>query len=81
MELIRTGNTVIIDHGVGMFSSYLHLSKIDVVVGDNLEKGDIIGEVGSTGFSTGPHLHWAITINGKYIDPEFLLENDITKNF
>lgn len=76
-ELIRCGNTVIIDHGMGLFSSYLHMSKIGVSVGDFVKKGDFIGEVGSTGFSTGPHLHWAATLNGNYISPLWLVDNPL----
>lgn len=74
-ELIRCGNTVIIDHGMKLFSSYLHMSKIGVSVGDYIEKGTLIGKVGSTGFSTGPHLHWSVTLNGNYVSPVWLIEN------
>ncbi|MFO7611259.1 MAG: M23 family metallopeptidase [Clostridia bacterium] len=76
-ELIRCGNTVIIDHGMNLFTSYLHMSAFDVSVGDYVEKGDLIGKVGSTGFSTGSHLHWAATLNGNYISPLWLVENPI----
>ncbi|MBN2557504.1 MAG: M23 family metallopeptidase [Clostridia bacterium] len=76
-ELIRCGNTVIIDHGMNLFTSYLHMSAFDVSVGDFVEKGDLIGKVGSTGFSTGSHLHWAATLNGNYISPLWLVENPI----
>lgn len=76
-ELVRTGNTVIIDHGMELFSSYLHMSEIDVKAGDFVEKGDLIGKVGSTGFSTGPHLHWSITLYGNYMSPLWLVENSL----
>lgn len=76
-ELVRTGNTVIIDHGMQLFSSYLHMSAFDVKAGDFVEKGDLIGKVGSTGFSTGPHLHWAITLYGNYMSPLWLVENSL----
>lgn len=76
-ELVRTGNTVIIDHGMELFSSYLHMSEIDVKAGDFVEKGDMIGKVGSTGFSTGPHLHWSITLYGNYMSPLWLVENSL----
>ncbi len=76
-ELVRTGNTIIIDHGMELFSSYLHMSELDVNVGDFVEKGDLIGKVGSTGFSTGPHLHWSITLHGNYMSPLWLVENAI----
>lgn len=76
-ELVRTGNTVIIDHGMELFSSYLHMSAFDVKAGDFVEKGDLIGKVGSTGFSTGSHLHWSITLYGNYMNPLWLVENSI----
>ena len=63
------GNTVIIDHGRGVFSAYLHLSAIDVNVGDQIESGIQIGAIGSTGLSTGPHLHWEIRVLNVPVDP------------
>lgn len=76
MLLKVTGNTVIIDHGCNVYSSYAHLDKLLVSEGAEVKKGDIIGEVGSTGFSTGPHLHWTTTIGKVYINPETLMERD-----
>ncbi len=76
-NLLITGNTVIIDHGWNIFSSYSHLSKIEVKKGDRVEKGQKIGEIGSTGFSTGPHLHWTITINGVFVNPRSIINNNI----
>lgn len=67
------GNLVIIDHGRGLFSVMMHLSKIDVKVGDILAQGDPVGRIGSTGRSTGPHLHWGLTWNGIKVDPEKLV--------
>jgi murein DD-endopeptidase MepM/ murein hydrolase activator NlpD len=52
----------VIDHGCGIFSLYLHLSKMSVQVGDEVRKGQVIGLVGTTGFSTGPHLHWGMRV-------------------
>ncbi|HLV09830.1 MAG TPA: M23 family metallopeptidase [Halanaerobiales bacterium] len=69
-DLLVTGNTIIIDHGWYVFSSYSHLDCLNVSVGELVNKGDIIGTVGSTGVSTGPHLHWALTIHGVFVDPE-----------
>jgi murein DD-endopeptidase MepM/ murein hydrolase activator NlpD len=63
------GNIVGIDHGQGVTSSYLHLSKIEVEEGDMLETGDIIGRIGGTGAVAGPHLHWGLYVNGISVDP------------
>lgn len=63
------GNTVLVDHGSGLVSRYAHLSKIEVTVGANVTTQTEIGEVGSTGKSTGPHLHLEIHLNGKAINP------------
>lgn len=71
---VVTGKTIIIDHGRGLFSSYGHLEEIEVKEGQKLNKGDIIGEVGSTGFSTGPHLHWSVILNGVFVNPHNLLD-------
>ncbi|MCP2726888.1 M23 family metallopeptidase [Limnofasciculus baicalensis] len=63
------GNTVGIDHGQGVLSIMLHLSRIDVKEGDLVQAGQRIGTVGSTGASTGPHLHWGLYVNGISVDP------------
>ena len=63
------GNMTVIDHGVGVFSAYFHQSEIDVQVGQMVEPGTLIGKVGTTGLSTGPHLHWSLFVNGEYVDP------------
>ena len=63
------GNTVIIDHGLGLFSVYCHLSEFRCQKGDRVKKGDIVGLVGSTGRATGPHLHWGIKQSWIYINP------------
>lgn len=63
------GNTVGIDHGQGVLSIMLHLSRIDVKEGDFVQAGQRIGTVGSTGASTGPHLHWGLYVNGISVDP------------
>lgn len=62
------GNMVIIDHGGGLFSGYAHLSAFHVTEGQTVEAGDVIGEVGTTGLSTGPHLHWEMASNGILLD-------------
>lgn len=68
-NLSAYGETVIIDHGGGICSLYAHGSEILVEVGDIVEKGDLIMKVGSSGLSTGAHLHLGISVNGTYVDP------------
>ena len=63
------GNTVGIDHGQGLLSIMIHLSRIDVNEGDFVQAGQRVGAIGSTGASTGPHLHWGLYINGVAVDP------------
>jgi murein DD-endopeptidase MepM/ murein hydrolase activator NlpD len=63
------GNTIGIDHGQGVLSIMIHLSRIDVNEGDFVQAGQVIGAVGSTGASTGPHLHWGLYVNGIAVDP------------
>ena len=72
-ELFYEGNCVIIDHGQHFFTIYMHLSRMDVKVGDKLAKGDKLGLTGATGRVTGPHLHMGVRWNGSYIDPTKLL--------
>ncbi|MEM6351911.1 MAG: M23 family metallopeptidase [Cyanobacteria bacterium P01_D01_bin.14] len=63
------GNTIGIDHGQGVLSIMIHLSRIDVAEGDFVTAGQVIGGIGSTGASTGPHLHWGLYVHGVAIDP------------
>jgi len=72
-DLYYTGNTVILDHGLGLFSMFAHLSVIDVKDGDVVTGGQVLGLVGATGRVTGPHLHWTVRLNGTRIDPLSLL--------
>jgi len=70
---IVTGNTVVIEHQPGVYSLYYHLERIDVQTGQTVDQGDIIGTVGSTGLSTGPHLHWEVRVAGVPVDPEWFV--------
>jgi len=72
--LYLTGGTVLLDHGFGISSNFLHLSRIDVKVGDRVEQGQVIAAVGATGRATGPHLHWGMNWFGTRIDPLLVLE-------
>ena len=67
------GKTVILDHGQGVFTSYGHMSKLLVKRGDSVAKGTVIGLIGSTGRSTGPHLHWSVRVGDARVDPRSLL--------
>ena len=71
--MIMPGRAVIIDHGMGLYTFYCHLSKIKVKEGDIVKKGDVIAKSGNTGRSTGPHLHWAVKLQDSRIDPFALL--------
>lgn len=73
-NLFFTGNTVIVDHGLGIYSLYAHLSRIDVKVGEILNNGQQLGLSGATGRVTGPHLHWGMMVQGARVDP-FTLVN------
>jgi murein DD-endopeptidase MepM/ murein hydrolase activator NlpD len=68
-----TGNTVMIDHGLGLFSLFAHLSEVSVRDREMVQTGEVIGKVGATGRVTGPHLHWSVRLNGARIDPLSLL--------
>ena len=73
-NLYYTGGTIMLDHGHGVTSVYSHLSSIDVIVGEKVSKNQKIGEVGSTGRSTGPHLDWRVNWFDQRLDPLLLLE-------
>ncbi len=72
-ELYLTGNSIYLDHGMNLFSQYAHMSKLLVKTGDRVKAGDKIGEVGSTGFSTGPHLHFTFWIGNTATNPDRFL--------
>ncbi len=73
-SLYLTGGTVVIDHGAGVSSNFLHLSRIDVKVGDRVKQGQVFAAVGATGRATGPHLHWGMNWFDVRIDPLLVLE-------
>ncbi|MDO5505836.1 MAG: M23 family metallopeptidase [Pseudoxanthomonas suwonensis] len=73
-DLYISGGTVLIDHGDGISSNFLHLSRIDVKPGDRVEQGQVIGAVGATGRASGPHLHWGMNWFDTRIDPLLVLE-------
>jgi murein DD-endopeptidase MepM/ murein hydrolase activator NlpD len=68
-ELFFSGNTVVVDHGLGIYTFYGHLSEMDVKVGDLLQSGQVLGKVGATGRVTGPHLHWGLTVERARVNP------------
>jgi murein DD-endopeptidase MepM/ murein hydrolase activator NlpD len=78
-ELYFSGNTVIIDHGLGVYSLYGHLSATDVTVGDAVKGGQVIGKVGATGRVTGPHLHWGVTVNKARVNPVQLIAETVIR--
>ncbi len=67
-NMVLTGQTMMIDHGLGLMSIYVHLSDMTVSLGDRVERGQLIGKVGKTGRATGPHLHWGMTWRDVQID-------------
>ena len=77
-DLYYTGGTIVVDHGYGVKSIYAHLASVDVTLNSKIKKNEVIGTVGSTGRSTGPHLHWGIMVFDTYVDPELLLKNIIS---
>jgi murein DD-endopeptidase MepM/ murein hydrolase activator NlpD len=72
------GRHVIIDHGYGYQTLYAHMSKTDVKRGQKVKRGDVIGQVGNTGKSSGPHLHYEVIKDGKKINPANFYFNDLT---
>ncbi len=67
-----TGNLVVIDHGLGLYTYYAHLSQVGVLAGEIVERGELVGLVGATGRVTGAHLHWGAKLGGARVDPETL---------
>ena len=75
-DFFYSGNYIVIDHGHGLITSYSHLSKVIVKEGQLIDKGQKIGEVGSTGRVTGPHLHWTVYLNQVRINPEITIDEE-----
>jgi murein DD-endopeptidase MepM/ murein hydrolase activator NlpD len=69
--LAQRGNSVLIDHGGGVYTGYHHMSRIDVAIGTSAAQGQQVGAIGATGLATGPHLHWELIIAGVNVDPVF----------
>jgi len=76
-DLYYSGGTLIIDHGHGITSTYIHLSKLDVKVGDSIEQGNKVAEIGATGRVTGPHLDWRFNWKGERLDPALLMQDTL----
>ena len=72
-DLYYSGNTVIVDHGQGLYSYFAHLSRFSVKAGDQVAREDVVGRVGATGRVTGPHLHWSVRLVGTRVDPLSLI--------
>lgn len=72
-DLYYSGGTLIVDHGMGITSTYIHLSKLHIKVGDEISAGDLIAEIGATGRVTGPHLDWRLNWFNRRLDPQLLL--------
>jgi murein DD-endopeptidase MepM/ murein hydrolase activator NlpD len=74
VDHIFSGRGVYLDHGLGFYSMYFHLSDVLVKEGDLVKAGQIVGKVGATGRATGPHLHWGVKLNGARVNPYALLD-------
>ena len=70
------GNSVFIEHGLGLQTFYAHMSRIDVTAGEQVKQGQVIGAVGATGRVTGPHLHWSVGLNATWIDPLLVMDTE-----
>ena len=73
-DLYYSGGTIILDHGQGLSSTFLHLSRVLVEAGTVVQQGDVIGEIGATGRASGPHLDWRMNWLNQRVDPQVLLQ-------
>jgi murein DD-endopeptidase MepM/ murein hydrolase activator NlpD len=80
VDHLFSGRGIFVDHGLGLYSMYFHLSDILVKDGDLVKTGQVIGKVGATGRATGPHLHWGVKVNGARVNPYALLDLPLPKN-
>jgi len=80
VDHIFSGKGVFVDHGLGLYSMYFHLSEVLVKDGDVVQAGEIVGKVGATGRATGPHLHWGVKLNGARVNPYALLDLPFTRS-
>ena len=71
------GRTVMLHHGLDVYTTYFHLSDMDVKVGQKVKKGDLLGKVGKSGRVTGPHLHFGVKVGGRYVDPASVMRADL----
>src|SRR5882724_360343 len=78
-DFFFNGLSVVLDHGQGVITMYNHLSKIDVVKGIRVARGEKIGAIGQTGRVTGPHLHWSVSLNNARVDPALFLSSEVRK--
>ncbi len=76
-DLYYSGGTLILDHGHGVTSTYIHLSKLDVKIGDEIKRGDKIAEIGATGRVTGPHLDWRFNWKNERLDPALMMQDTL----
>ncbi|MBR5966942.1 MAG: M23 family metallopeptidase [Treponema sp.] len=77
---IATGWTIIVEHLPGLYTMYYHMSQLKVKEGQNVQQGDLLGLSGSTGFSTGTHLHWEVRLNSVIVNPDYFIEKDWSFN-
>ena len=80
VDHIFSGRGIYVDHGLGLYSMYFHLSDVLVKEGDLIKAGQVLGKVGATGRATGPHLHWGMKVNGARVNPYALLELPFPQN-